>query len=41
MVTTRVQERLCLISSQPSWVSVRNGSGEVIFEGTLSELETV
>ena len=28
-----------LVSSQPSWVSVRNRSGEVIFEGTLSELK--
>lgn len=30
---------VALDSSQPSWVSVRNGSGEVIFEGTLSELK--
>ena len=24
-------------SKQPSWVSIRNGSGDVIYEGTLSE----
>ena len=28
---------IALVSSQPSWVSVRNRSGEVIFEGTLNE----
>ncbi len=28
---------ISISSSQPSWVSIRNGSGEVIFEGTLSE----
>lgn len=28
---------ISLVSSQPSWVSVRNRSGEVIFEGTLNE----
>ncbi len=28
---------ISLVSSQPSWVSVRNQSGDVIFEGTLNE----
>ena len=28
---------IALVSSEPSWVSVRNRSGEVIFEGTLNE----
>ena len=28
---------ISLVSSQPSWVSVRNRSGDVIFEGTLNE----
>ena len=28
---------ISLVSSQPSWVSVRNRSREVLFEGTLSE----
>ena len=28
---------IVLVSSKPSWVSVRNRSGEVIFEGTLNE----
>ena len=29
--------QISLVSSQPSWVSVRNRSGDVIFEGTLNE----
>lgn len=33
----KISGPISLVSSQPSWVSVRNRSGEVIFEGTLNE----
>ena len=33
----KTPESISIVSSQPSWVAVRNRSGEVIFEGTLSE----
>ena len=38
-VDNNIPGSVALDSSQPSWVSVRNGSGEVIFEGTLSVLK--
>ena len=33
----KISGPISLVSSQPSWMSVRNRSGEVIFEGTLNE----
>jgi hypothetical protein len=32
----KISESILLLSSQPSWVSVRNRSKEVIFEGILN-----
>ncbi|MAR52692.1 MAG: helix-turn-helix domain-containing protein [Propionibacteriaceae bacterium] len=33
----RALGQISIESKQPSWVSIRNGSGDVIYEGTLSE----
>ena len=33
----KASAQISLTSQEPSWVSIRNGEGEVVYEGTLSE----
>jgi len=33
--------QISISSQEPSWVSIRNGEGEVVYEGTLSERKTL
>ena len=40
-IRTQAEELISISSKEPSWLSIRNGEGKVIFEGTLSQSRSI